>query len=175
MSLDAIQEFLGYDPETGAFTWIAKPKGPGYPFMVGDVAGCLRKSDGRRVICFAGTLYLASRLAWLFVHGVMPPDDVEVDHKDTDPGNDRIKNLRLASRRRNQLNTKAHRDAASPFKGVSWHGQRKRWTASFRGEYIGIFETQEAAARAYDAKAIAFDPAFARVNFPEEVAYVGSD
>lgn len=166
MSLDRIREFISYDPETGAFRWIAKPKGRGYPFKVGDIAGCIRK-DGRRVIGFDGKLYLGSRLAWFFSYGEMPPEDIEVDHEDRNPGNDRIDNLRLATRSQNMMNTAAHMGAASKFKGVNWHPKAERWTARFRGEYIGLFDDEADAARAYDAAALAFSPTFARVNFPE--------
>lgn len=166
MSLDEIKKYLSYDPETGVFTWIAKPKGRGYPFKVGDEAGCTAP-DGRRIVCFDGTNYLASRLAWFFVYGEMPPDGVEVEHRNVDHGDNRISNLRLANRFQNMMNARGHKDARSKYKGVCWHAQRGKWHARLQGKSLGLFDDEEDAARAYDVAALAASPEYARLNFPK--------
>ena len=69
----------------------------------GDLAGCRRKVDGRNEIRINGTIYLASRLAWVYSRGSDPGNDV-IDHIDRDPTNDRIENLRQVTQRDNMQN-----------------------------------------------------------------------
>lgn len=168
MSLADVGQYLAYEPDTGMIHWKGKPKGRGYPFKIGDVAGCVR-ADGRRVVCFRGVLYLASRLAWLLHYGIEVGPDVEVEHKSGDPSDDRICNLRLANRQQNALNGRSHADSRSRFKGAHRPLGRRRWISSFRGKHLGCFDTEIEAARAYDQAAKAFSPEFCRLNFPEEV------
>jgi hypothetical protein len=89
-----------------------------------------------------------------------------VDHHDRDGLNNTRDNLRLCRQRRNSLNHLGHRDRSmSRFKGVWWHSQMSRWCASFRGHYLGMFITEDAAAHAYDVVARLCDPEFALTNF----------
>jgi hypothetical protein len=69
-------------------------------------------------------------------------------------------------------NTRKRCDAkTSHFKGVSRHSQNGTWIAQIvspgRSSYIGTFATEEAAARAYDAKARELFGEFANTNFKE--------
>ena len=91
-----------------------------------------------------------------------------VDHKDGNSLNNTRGNLRLCSTQQNSLNSGPHKreNATSQFKGVCWDRDRRKWRVGFRGKYVGLFDTEVEAARAYDQKAHAFDPVFARLNFP---------
>jgi hypothetical protein len=67
-------QVLNYNPETGIFTWKERIS---IRIMVGWVAGEI-DSHGHRRIGIEGTRYAAHRLAWLYVHGKWPDD--EIDH-----------------------------------------------------------------------------------------------
>ena len=85
-----LRELLSYDPDTGLFRW-SKNKGSK---DAGELAGCV-SPKGYILIGIDGCLYLAHRLAWLYVHGEFPEKDI--DHRDQDKSNNRICNLRLAT------------------------------------------------------------------------------
>ena len=96
---DQLRAELRYDPATGVWTrLIARCN----KVKVGDVAGT-PDSHGYRQIRVFGRLYLASRLAVYYMTDVWPPN--MVDHRDTDPSNDRWENLRDATCTQNQHNT----------------------------------------------------------------------
>lgn len=170
MSLDTIRDYLSYDPETGIFRWIARPS---IRVIVGAEAGCVKpqpNQPSRRFIGFDGTTYMASRLAWFFIHGEMPPPEIKIDHRNRNQDDNRISNLRACTQAENCLNrigNRQRKNKDSGFKGVHWHPDRGKWTASFRHKYLGIFLDPVEAAHAYDHAAMAYDPEFARVNFPE--------
>lgn len=61
-------------------------------------------------------------------------------------------------------------NGTSKYKGVSWRGQRRKWTTQitcgYRNIYVGIYENEVDAALAYDEKARELFGEFACVNFP---------
>lgn len=104
------------------------------------------------------------------IMGVTDPK-VYVDHRDHNPLNNTRGNLRICTPRQNTANRRPYRNTLSRFKGVSTTPNRKKWRA-YVGltpqVYLGIFEKEEDAARAYDAKAREVFGEFALLNFPDE-------
>jgi hypothetical protein len=96
-----LKKWLHYDPETGDFTWRVNT---GKRAMVGQVAGTLRP-EGYRVVSIHGKLHRAHRLAWLYVHGHMPPNELYIINGVR--GDNRLNNLRLATRNEEGKNTYA--------------------------------------------------------------------
>lgn len=99
------------------------------------------------------------------------PDNIMVDHKDGDGLNCTDKNMRFATRSQNQHNrTKNKGKNSSIYKGVFWCSTRKKWASSIKANCkdhkLGYFDSEIAAANAYDKKAIELHGEFAKVNFP---------
>ena len=151
-----------YDPETGIIAW---RQGTGYAQQRSGVAGYIG-DDGRVTIRCGGRLYLASRLAWAIHYGRWPR--LIVDHKDGNPSNNRIANLRLASKTQNQMNQRLRKDSSSGLKGVTFHKKAGKWcaqiTAFGRRNYLGLFSTPEEAHAAYCEAAARLHGEFARVR-----------
>jgi len=141
-----LRELLAYNKRTGLFTWRKKPN---RRIRVGDTAGT-PTSGGYVAISFMGRPHLAHRLAWLHVNGVWPPEDV--DHINGLRSDNRLSNLRLASRGENMQNQRTA-------KGVSFFKRTGRWLAEIQvnkvRRYLGYYATETEARAAYlEAKRI---------------------
>jgi hypothetical protein len=138
-----LRELLSYDPETGLWEWIVPRPGS----RKSREAGTLNKVDGYRRIMIDGRLYLAHVLAWFWMTGEWPED--EVDHRDTDRANTRWENLRDATHAQNQWNANKRQDNTSGFKGVSYHRPSGKWWARLgvngKRHSLGLHDTREAA------------------------------
>jgi hypothetical protein len=98
------------------------------------------------------------------------PPDMLVDHQNGNGLVNLRSNLRLCTNSQNQANRRrlpVH--ALSVFRGVTYHRGCNRWQAQIkvqgRGIYLGLFNEENAAARAYDAAAAEYFGEFARPNF----------
>lgn len=167
ITAEHLREILHYDPDTGVFTRI-KIVAPQSRINVGDIAGS-RNHDGYWRIKIggrSGRAYAAHRLAWLYMKGQWPSD--EIDHIDLDPSNNRWSNLREANRSTNIANTKRRSDNTSGLKGVyRGQGKKRPWRAEItlhkKRVFIGAFATMDEAKAAYDALAIEHYCEFARI------------
>lgn len=164
---EALMARLSYDPETGVFTWLQKPETDRWSRTwntryAGKEAGA--SSHGYVSINIDGRLYLAHRLAWLFVCEEWPA--VQIDHINGDRCDNRIANLRAATVRQNSWNAKRPAHNTSGFKGVRFHKRDKRYEAFIRvngvAKALGYFATVEEAAQAYEAAARSHFGEFAR-------------
>lgn len=150
-----LQEVLDYNPETGEFLCKGPTRGG---VIAGTLAGCLC-GDGYRRISIDNQVYLAHRLALLYMIGEWP--DKDIDHINGSRSDNRICNLREATGSQNmQNNNKAH--GRSKYRGVWWHKRGGKWEAAIKIDgksvYIGLFLTEELAAKAYQQAQIEFHP-----------------
>lgn len=148
LTFERLREVLDYDPLTGVFSWRVRLSNRG---VVGTRAGTPLKG-GYVAIRIDGVRYLAHRLAWLYTHGSWPP--ALIDHKDRDPSNNRLANLRPATRLENHQNLNPRRANTSGFTGVSrCPVNPSKWRAGItyaqRQHYLGRFDTPEEAHAAY--------------------------
>jgi len=91
------------------------------------------------------------------------------DHKNTNGLDNRRSNLRRTTQAKNAMNVRKclERETTSRFKGVSFRGGNWRVyiREAGRQRHLGVFASEEKAARAYDAAARALHGEFARTNF----------
>lgn len=159
--VDGLKSLLAYDAETGAFTW-RKPRGGQ---VAGSQAGCLNR-NGYTEITVHRRIYKAHRLAWLYTYGEWPP--AEIDHINGNKSDNRLANLRPATRAQNVANTALRSDSASGVKGVHWSGSSRKWQAQIKhngkSKHLGVYANIEDAAAAYRRAATEWFGDYARVE-----------
>jgi hypothetical protein len=151
-SQQSLQELFNYAQHTGIFTYKIKPN---FRFKVGSVAGTVKKAGKSAGYCFIkidGSLYQASRLAWMYVHG-QDPGDLTVDHIDRNPSNNAITNLRLATLSQQSFNRLVSN--SSGFRGVTYNKHNGKYIACLHFRKAAIvttkqFDTAEEASEYYE-------------------------
>jgi hypothetical protein len=100
------------------------------------------------------------------------PKGMVVDHIDGNRANNCRFNLRVCTRTENLRNNAKRRDASCRFKGVGYDEERGKYFAkcAHQGErpWLGYFDSDVEAARAYDYRAVQCYGPYARLNLPEE-------
>ena len=150
VDIDWLKTRVRYEPmECGSsLVWLVAN---GSSVHAGDIAGTYRKTNGRWEISLQGKLFQAHRVVWALMNGSFPA--YHIDHKDRNPSNNRIENLRLATRNEldNGQNRSMNKNNTTGYMGVIRHG--KRFVAQIKSEgkqfYLGVFDTAEEAHAAY--------------------------
>lgn len=165
---------LRYDAETGQLTWLPRhvrsaSKNNDAVWnakYAGRQAG--RLNHGYVIIFIDRRPYPGHRLAWLLYYGQWPLR--YIDHINGNPADNRIANLREASRRENMCNSRLRKNKTLP-KGVTLRtrGPADRPFAAQikvrrKNIYLGYFATQEEAHAAYCEAAQKHNGEFARVS-----------
>lgn len=118
-----LKELLDYNERSGIFTW---KKSPSRRIKSGTKAGTLQ--HGYSIIRINNVGYRAHRLAWLYVYGEFPKDQLDhINHKKNDNS---IKNLRECSDAENKRNVSIQKNNVSGFTGVSWSKHAKKWNVN---------------------------------------------
>ena len=99
------------------------------------------------------------------------PRRLVVDHINHNGLDNRRENLRLCTRLQNSRNRLPSRGGTSKYKGVTRSKRRKKFMAEIRvnqkKQYLGYFDSEIEAAKAYDKKAKELFGEFAYLNFPD--------
>lgn len=141
-----LKELLHYDPSTGVFAWVI-PTGSRCNAIS---AGYFKR--GYIGITINKKMYLAHRLAWLYMTGEWP--EYLIDHINGEKSDNRFCNLRAANQVGNQQNItkpKVNKRTCSLL-GVTL-SKGKYWVAQIRingrQTYLGTFNTEADAHDAY--------------------------
>lgn len=92
---------------------------------------------------------------FIFMHRfiLLTPIGLDTDHINHNKLDNRKKNLRVATRRENNMNSKLHKTNTSGYRGVSWCKELSKWRAQVskfnRGIHLGYFKNIQDAIKAY--------------------------
>ena len=159
LTQERLKQVLHYNPDTGAFTRLNDSPKSKKGSIVGytNGRGWLRvKIDGKH--------YKLHRLAFLYMEGNFPPD--EVDHINDVRSDNRWCNLRKATKSQNRVNMKSGGDSSTGYRGVKpylW-GYRATVVKDYGKYHSGVFETAREAHLEYCKMAKALHGEFARFD-----------
>lgn len=149
LTQDYLKSIFSYDPKTGIFVRIKNIASA----KIGDIAGRL-DSTGYVQISVKGKRYMAHRLAWLYMTGSWPSD--EIDHINRIRHDNRFINLREVTSAQNNWNYPISRHNTSGATGVSYDKFHKKYKASIRAHnkqyHIGYYDNIDDAKLAYNQK-----------------------
>lgn len=148
LTAEYLREILHYEPDTGLFRWKTRTTRKD---LEGKVAGS-KVTDDYHGITIDGVKYAAHRLAWLYVHGQYPKD--QLDHANGIRNDNRISNLRESTQSENMQNAR-HKRSGQFALGTTYRKNVKKWAASIKingdKKNLGCFDTQEEAHQVYVA------------------------
>ena len=121
MTQTELKELLHYDPDTGLFTRLKQTCNS---VKIGDVAGT-RNGKGYIDIRLKAIKYRASRLAWLYMTGEWPKE--QIDHDDRVRHNNKWLNLNEATGQENSTNRSLRKDNTSEVTGVYFCKTSGNW------------------------------------------------
>ncbi len=108
-----LRDVLHYDPGSGLFK------------QNNIKRGTLNKKTGYIYICIDYQIYLAHRLAWFYVYGYFPEN--EIDHINGIRSDNRIYNLREVSHQCNMRNCKLRKNNKSGITGVYFEKKTNKY------------------------------------------------
>lgn len=163
LDIDRLQEVLDYDPESGMLSWRVRLS----PHCkLGCDAGYIT-AQGYRAIVIDKMKMPAHHLAWFHFYG--SPSESELDHRNLRKADNRIENLRPATRTQNAMNRPRASSNTSGFKGVAKfynRYNRAKWRSQIRVNgkriFLGLFHTPEEAYEVYRKKVAELHGEFAR-------------
>lgn len=167
VSVEHLRSLLDYDPDSGFLFWKKRNNRNFNSKYAGTIAGAKHAAGAIQIQISVGDwkrLFWAHRIAWAHFHGSWPCD--LIDHRDGNPTNNRIVNLRLADGNQNSANRHDLRGSV-PFRGV-YRWKDGRFAAQIKSDrkwrWLGLHSDAIAAAQAYDNAATELHGEFAVTN-----------
>lgn len=177
LHVDTLRNLISYDCDTGFLTWKRRPVAYFSSLQIcnawntryaGRRAINQDNGHGRLIGSIFNSKYQAHRVAWAIHYGAWP--ELEIDHIDMNPKNNKISNLRMATSQENKRNGTSRSKSTSKYRGVSLNRKTGLWVANItisqKQKFLGRFACEIEAAVAYDQKAADVFGDFARLNFP---------
>lgn len=158
-TIERIRELFSYDQETGILRW--RRDGHNGAVRAGKVAGQSTKNcAGYQSVTIDGRSCRIHVVIWAYHYGAWP--SLDIDHINRNRSDNRIVNLREATRSQNLANSKAK----SGMKGASFDRRRGKWrariTVAYKEIWLGSFDTETQANAAYAEAAQKYFGEFAR-------------
>lgn len=171
---EMLRQVLRYEPDTGKLFWLRRPRD-----MFVSKRGCstwnARFASKEAMTAISGgyhvgkvnyKLCMAHRVIWALVHGHWPENDI--DHINGYRADNRLANLREATRSQNNVNSGVRADNTSGFKGVHFNKQQGKWQAQVyrngKSKHLGFFVAAAEAGKAYQEAAKRVYGEFARAQ-----------
>lgn len=147
--------------EDGKIYWKVSGRGRRLDLLAGVLHK--HKSGNRYYTVINGKMFANARIIFLWHNGFLPE---MVDHKDLNKLNDRIENLRAATRSQNGTNKKSAKGSSSKYLGVtkSKYGYRVYILSNKVSFYLGCFKNEDDAGNAYNEAAKKYHGEFANLN-----------
>ena len=141
------QEYFDYDSGAGVLIRRVRPRHHfpterGWRQVSGRDAGkpvTCKRDDGYVMFNTGGRTYRAHRVIWEMHNGPIP-DGFEIDHINGDRADNRLCNLRVATRSQNSCNIGIRINNTSGHTGVSWSKRAGKWEAWIKanGRRVGL-------------------------------------
>ena len=148
IDLEKARQMLAYDQNSGNFYWRESPR---IGVKAGSQAGTIN-SKGYRLIKIDGRHILAHRLAWYFVHGRLPFD--QIDHIDCNRDNNCIKNLRECNNAQNAQRSSVGKINKTGHRGICYLPRHKKYQASIgynnKRKNLGLYQDFDEAVEVYE-------------------------
>jgi hypothetical protein len=156
-----LKELLHYDPDSGEFRRTVSRGGN----VAGSIAG-YTDYRGYIKIVIDETIYLAHRLAWLYMTGEWPKETI--DHENHNKQDNRWTNLRPATLNEQQYNKRKQRNNTSGYKNVYWNKRANKWRSYIKVNnknlHLGYYNTAEEAYNVYCKAAEEYHKDFAKTS-----------
>jgi hypothetical protein len=127
----------------------------------GDEVGC--NNNGYRLARVKGKYIQTHRAIFLMHFGYLPEI---IDHIDGNKSNNKIENLRAATKAQNAWNSKIASNNKSGIRGVSWNKQTSKWKVAInvdgRAIHLGRFSNIKDAQKVIESARIQYHGKYAR-------------
>lgn len=146
LTQEILKELVSYDKDSGILIWRHRGR---HLFgsdrcmkawntrLAGNIIRNLDKYGYLRVSLY-GKTWMAHRLIWFHVHGELPSD--EIDHINGIRDDNRISNLRVASRSENMRNKAISKRNKLGVQNVWLNKKSRKWQVYINCEYLGSFK-----------------------------------
>lgn len=156
LTQEQVRALFDYDAENG---WLIRKKDE-HGRVVNRPCGIKPGNHGYGRVSIDGKLYLTHRVIWLWYYGTWP--EHEIDHINQNKMDNRIENLRPATRSENMQNIGMKSNNSTGYPGVYFHKRDNKYQAQIavnnKKIYLGLFASAEEAFEAYMIAKIKYHP-----------------